>query len=123
MARKETGFLKALYNSFTGTGVTVRRRRDFWGNVRTEVRNYDTGITKEYTHRKGFFSDNTDVRVTRNNKEVGRGRIRNSSFIIDRTTHEYTGECYACKGTGIHRSGNPCRRCNGTGVYHRTYHR
>ena len=121
MARKETGFFRAMFNSLTGTGETVRRSRDFWGNTRTVVRNYDTGVTKEYTHRKGWFSDSTDVTVTRDHREVGHGRIRNSGFFVRRTTHEYTGECYACNGTGIHRSGNKCRKCNGTGVFRKTY--
>lgn len=161
MSRRETGLFGRIYNALTGTGVTVTRTTDFWGNPRTVVHNYNTGTTKEYTHRKGFFSNRTDVRVKRQGREIGRGAVRRSftgkrtldieytegrvrrhvgefnqgffgnktqhtyyegqgsvagvrkghrSLIFNRYTQEYTGVCFRCNGTGIHRSGQTCRK-------------
>ncbi len=110
-----------MFNAITGTGETVRKTRDFWGNTRTVVHNYNTGTTREYTHKKGFFSDRTEVRVKRDGETIGNGRIKKNNWGFNRTTHEYTGECFACDGSGTHRSGKPCRRCGGTGVYRKKY--
>lgn len=75
MARKETGFFQSIYNYVTGTGETVRKTTDFWGNKRTVVHNYDTGTTSTYTRGQGFFGNQTDVRIERNGKAVATGRI------------------------------------------------
>ena len=48
--RRETGLLEGLFNALTGTGTTVRRTTDFWGNKKTIVHNHKTGTTKEYLH-------------------------------------------------------------------------
>ena len=76
MARKETGLLGRIINHMTGTGTTITRTRDFWGNLRTTVHNYDTGTTKTYTHNQGFFGGRTDVKVERGGREVARGTIK-----------------------------------------------
>jgi len=36
----------------------------------------DTGITKEYTHDKGFFGDRTDVKVFRGSRVVASGNVK-----------------------------------------------
>lgn len=76
--RRETGFLESLFNAITQSGTTIRRTRDFWGNRKTIVHNYDTGTTKEYTHNQGLFGDRTDVKVYRNGSRVGQGNIKRS---------------------------------------------
>ena len=35
MGRRETGLLERLFNYMTGTGTTVTRTSDFWGNKKT----------------------------------------------------------------------------------------
>ena len=76
MGRRETGFFEDLFNALTGTGTSVKRTTDFWGNKKTIVHNYNTGTTKEYTHNQGFFGNRTDVKVKRNGEEVSRGHIK-----------------------------------------------
>lgn len=168
MARKSTGLFQSLINAITGTGETITRTTDFWGNKKTIVHNHRTGTTKEYTHKRGLFSDRTDVKVSRKGNVIGEGsikkdffgraeetlkfksgRVRKSvkkmdrgffgnkdetvqydanghvvgrkqghrSLLFNTYTDEYTGECFACNGTGIHSSGNVCRKCDGSGVY------
>lgn len=89
MARKETGFLQSLINRITGTGVTVRKTTDFWGNKRTIVRNYNTGTTKTVTHGQGFFGNKTDVRIERDGKTVLKGRIGKNFLGEKCKTMEY----------------------------------
>ena len=74
--RRETGLLGRLFNYLTQSGTTVTRTRDFWGNKKTVVHNYDTGTTKEYKHGQGFFGDRTDVKVYRDGRRVGKGSIK-----------------------------------------------
>lgn len=74
--RKGTGILGRLFNAITGTGTTITRKKDFWGNKKTIVHNYDTGTTKEYTHDKGFFGNRTDVNVYHDGKQIAKGHIK-----------------------------------------------
>ena len=90
MGRRETGLLERLFNYMTGTGTTVTRTSDFWGNKKTIVHNYDTGTTKEYTHHQGFFSDHTDVKVLRDGEEVARGNIKRDFWGRGIETLEHT---------------------------------
>ena len=76
MGRRETGFFEDLFNCLCGTGTSVKRTTDFWGNKKTIVHNYGTGTTKEYTHNQGFFGNRTDVKIKRNGEEVSRGHIK-----------------------------------------------
>ena len=123
MARKETSFLGSIFNALTGTGETVRKTTDFWGNRRTIVHNHSTGTTREYTRKKGFFSDYTEVKVKRNGERIASGRIKKKDYLLfERVKHEYEGKCFCCNGTGVHRSGNTCRKCGGTGVFRKTYY-
>ena len=89
MGRRETGFFEDLFNALTGTGTSVKRTTDFWGNKKTIVHNYSTGITKEYTRNQGFFGDRTDVKVTRNGEEVSRGHIKRNFLGHDVETLEH----------------------------------
>lgn len=90
MGRKETGFFGRIINAMTGTGTTITRTRDFWGNKKTIVHNYDTGTTKEYTHNQGFFSNRTDVKVSRNGREVARGNIKRDFWGHDVETLDHS---------------------------------
>lgn len=90
MGRKETGFFRSLYNAVTGTGETVRHTTDFWGNRRTVVHDYDTGTRKTYTHKKGVFSDRTDVRVERHGKTVGKGSIKKDVWGRSQESIDYS---------------------------------
>ena len=103
----------SLFNFF---GTTVKHTTDFWGNKKTIVHNRSTGVKKEYTRKRSLFGDYTDVRIKHSNGYESRGRAR-TNFWGERV---YEGECFACNGTGRHRSGNTCRKCGGSGVYRRT---
>lgn len=88
MGRRETGFFEDLFNCLCGTGTSVKRTTDFWGNKKTIVHNYGTGTTKEYTHNQGFFGNRTDVKVKRNGNVVGRGHIKKDFWGHDVETIE-----------------------------------
>lgn len=90
MGRKETGFLRSMFNALTGTGVTVRRTTDFWGNRKTIVHDYNSGTRKEYSHDRGLFSNRTDVRIKRHGKQIGKGSIKTDIFGNSRETLEYS---------------------------------
>ena len=116
MGRRESGFIEDFFNSLFGTGTSVKRTTDFWGNKKTIVHNYKTGTTKEYTHNQGFWGNRTDVKVKHNGDEIGRGHIR-KNFLWG-YSREYTGKCFRCDGTGIYQpTGKTCRRCGGSGIY------
>ena len=85
MGRKETGLFGRIFNCLTGTGTTITRTTDFWGNKKTIVHNYDTGTTKEYTHGRGFFGNRTDVKVSRNGRTIANGHIKKDFWG---TSHE-----------------------------------
>lgn len=74
--RQETGFLQGLFNAITHSGTTITRTRGFFGGRKTIVRNYDTGITKEYSHDRGFFGNRTDVKVFRGSRLVADGNVK-----------------------------------------------
>lgn len=74
--RRETGFFESLFNAITRTGTTITRTNDFFGRRKTIVRNYDTGITKEYSHDRGFFGNRTDVKVFRGSRLVADGNVK-----------------------------------------------
>ena len=74
--RRETGFFGSIFNAITHTGTTITRTTGFFGGRKTIVRNYDTGITKEYSHDKGFFGNRTDVKVYRRGKLVATGDVK-----------------------------------------------
>ena len=90
MARKETGLFESMFNAITGTGTTIRRTTDFWGNKKTVVHNYDSGTTKEYTHGQGFFGNRTDVKVKRHGRVVGKGNIKKGFFSRAKETIDYS---------------------------------
>ena len=89
MGRRETGLFGRIFNALTGTGTTVTRTTDFWGNKKTIVHNYDTGTTKEYTHNQGFWGNRTDVKVKRNGKEIRSGHIKKNFWGNDIETMNY----------------------------------
>lgn len=74
--RRETGFFESLFNAITHSGTTITRTRGFFGGRKTIVHNYDTGVTKEYTHDQGLFGDRTDVKVFRGSKHVASGNVK-----------------------------------------------
>lgn len=74
--RRETGFFESLINAITHTGTTITRTNDIFGRRKTIVRNYDTGITKEYSHDRGFFGNRTDVKVFRGSRLVADGNVK-----------------------------------------------
>ena len=114
MARKETGFLQSLFNSITGTGVTVRKTTDFWGNKRTVIRDYDRGTTKTYTRGQGLFGTRTDVRVERDGKTVLKGHIGKNIWGESCKTMEYA--------EGRVRKSVHKRRCGFFGNHDETVH-
>lgn len=122
MGRKETGLFGRIFNCLTGTGTTVTRKKDFWGNKKTIVHNYDTGTRKEYVHRRGFFSDSDQsTYYDRRGRQTGQRNRRHTLF--SGTYSEYTGTCFRCDGSGIFApTGQPCRRCGGSGVYRKSKH-
>ena len=89
MGRRETGILEDLFYALTGTGTSVTRTTDFWGNKKTIVHNHRTGTTKEYTHNQGWLGNRTDVKVKRNGKEVSRGHIKRNFLGCDIKTLEH----------------------------------
>ena len=120
MGRKETGLFGRIFNCLTGTGTTVTRKKDFWGRTRTVVHNYDTGTTREYTHKPGFFGSRTDKDVSRHGRHVGSGYTRRNFWG---SYSEYSGTCFRCDGSGIFApTGQPCRRCGGSGIYRKSRH-
>ena len=76
--RQETGLFERLFNAITHSGTTITRTTGFFGGRKTIVRNYDTGITKEYSHDRGFLGNRTDVKVYR---RVGRHRRREKGLL------------------------------------------
>lgn len=118
MGRRETGFIEDFFNCLFGTGTSVKRTTDFWGNPKTIVHNYKTGTIKEYTHNQGFF-DNHDqtTHYDDNGCEVGE-RNGKRGLIFNTYSSEYTGKCFRCDGTGIYQpTGKTCRKCGGTGIF------
>ena len=77
MGRKETGLFGRIFNCLTGTGTTVTRKKDFWGNKKTIVHNYDTGTTKEYTHGQGFLGNRCEYC-----RKVLNGTVKDEQYFI-----------------------------------------
>lgn len=136
MGRRETGLFERIFNALTGTGTTVTRTTDFWGNKKTIVHNYNTGTTKEYKHNQGFFGNRTDVKVKRNGEKIGHGHIKKNFWGHDiETMHWDSGKVRKSvkkmntgflgnrdKSTYYDASGNNIgERCGRKGVFFNTY--
>lgn len=95
--RKETSLLGALFNAITQSGTTVTRTKDFWGNPRTIVKNYDTGTTKEYRHNAGFWGNKTKVIVCKNGEKIAHGQITHDILGHDIERLQYNDNSYSIK--------------------------
>lgn len=89
MARKETSLIGVIFNALTGTGTSIRRTRTLLGDRKTIVHDHKSGTTKEYTHKQGLIRDWTEVKVRRNGKVVGKGRIKKRLLSGPRETIDY----------------------------------